>query len=50
MATSSTYDTPATGVTIPFQPNLFQLCQMPLFEQTDVLRYLFRLYALSTAN
>jgi len=50
MATSSTYDMPATGAAIPFQPNLFQLCQIPLFEQNDVPRYLFRLYTPSTAG
>lgn len=50
MATSSTYDTPAIGAAVPFQPNLFQLCQMPLFEQNDAPRYLFRVYAPSTAG
>jgi hypothetical protein len=35
---------------LPFQPNPFQLCQMPLFEQNDIPRYLFRLHAPKTAG
>jgi hypothetical protein len=49
MADGSTKVTP-TRVSLPFQPNPFQLDQMPLFGRNDIPRYIFRVHARTTAG